>query len=288
MFVSRFGLVNMLLSCAVFGVVTGSVTVGQGVAVPTLTPQVIARYPHSHQAFTEGFQYLGGGQYIESTGMVAQSGVRLVNLKTGKISKTVETPLASAFGEGVTVIANKVYHLTWQDGLAFTFDTATLKPQGRFLYDGEGWGLTNDGKQIIMSNGSPTLVWRDPKTFVTKRSVTVTDGGQPVRNINELEYVQGSVYANIWLTDKIARIDPQTGKVTAWLDVSALTREVSTLAAKKGVPLTFDDVPNGIAFVPERGTMLLTGKRWGTIFEVKIPGLKIEPPIANRTPVHSN
>ena len=127
-----------------------------------------------------------------------------------------------------------------------------------------------------MSSGSATLVWRDPKTFAAQRSVQVTDQGQPIRNLNELEYVQGSVYANIWLTDRIARIHPQTGKVLNWIDVSDLTREVSAAATKQGQALTFDDVPNGIAFIPERGTLLLTGKRWPTLFEVKVPGLALK------------
>ncbi|GGO29390.1 glutaminyl-peptide cyclotransferase [Deinococcus humi] len=240
---------------------------------PTLIASVVNRFPHDRAAFTEGFQYLGDGTYIESTGLVGESGVRRAELKTGKVLGRVATPLATAFGEGVTVLGGLAYHLTWQDGLAFAFDMATMKEVGRYRYQGEGWGLTTNGKDLIMSNGTPTLVWRDPKTFAVKRSVVVTSGGQPVKNLNELEYAGGSVYANIWLTDRIARIDPQTGKVTAWIDVSALTREVSANAAKLGKPLTFDDIPNGIAYVPERGTLLLTGKRWGTIFEVKVPGL---------------
>ncbi|QLG12417.1 glutaminyl-peptide cyclotransferase [Deinococcus sp. D7000] len=242
---------------------------------PVLTPTVVNRYPHDRAAFTEGLQYLGDGTYIESTGLVGESGVRRVELKTGKVLGRIATPLPTAFGEGVTVLGGLAYHLTWQDGLAFAFDMTTMKEVGRYRYSGEGWGLTTNGRDLIMSNGTPTLVWRDPKTFAAKRSVTVTDGGQPVKNLNELEYVGGSVYANIWLTDRIARIDPQTGKVTAWIDVSALTREASASAAKLGKPLTFDDIPNGIAYVPERGTLLLTGKRWGTVFEVKVPGLGV-------------
>ena len=240
---------------------------------PILTPTVVNRYPHDRAAFTEGLQYLGDGTYIESTGLVGESGVRRVDLKTGKVLGKVATPLVTAFGEGVTVLGGLAYHLTWQDGLAFAFDMTTMKEVGRYRYSGEGWGLTTNGRDLIMSNGTPTLVWRDPKTFAATRRVTVTDGGQPVKNLNELEYVQGSVYANIWLTDRIARIDPQSGKVTAWIDVSALTREASTNAARLGKPLTFDDIPNGIAYVPERGTLLLTGKRWGTVFEVKVPGV---------------
>lgn len=244
---------------------------------PTLVPAIVARYPHATDAFTEGLQYLGGGVYIESTGEVdgsSASGVRRVDLKTAKILTQTATPLSGAFGEGVTVLNDMAYHLTWQDGVAFSLDALTLQELGRFRYQGEGWGLTNDGKQIIMSNGSSTLVWRDPKTFAVTRRVNVTDAGQPVRNLNELEWVQGSIYANIWLTDKIAKIDPQTGKVTAWIDVSKLTREAGETATRKGRPLTFDDVANGIAYNKERGTLLLTGKRWPTLFEVKVAGVK--------------
>jgi len=267
----------LLLPCLLL-TLSASPSAAQSVGTPVLTPTVTARYPHDRAAFTQGLQYLGGGTLLESTGIVGQSGVRRVDLKTGKVLARVATPIAGAFGEGVTALNGVAYHLTWEDGVAVTFDAATLKETGRYRYSGEGWGLTTDGRALIMSNGSPTLVWRDPKTFRVKRSVQVTDGGQPVKNLNELEYVQGSVYANVWLTDRVARIDPQTGKVTAWIDVSALTREVSAAAAKAGHTLTFDDVPNGIAFVPERGTLLLTGKRWPTLFEVKLPGVKPEDP----------
>ncbi|WP_291426083.1 glutaminyl-peptide cyclotransferase [Deinococcus sp.] len=245
---------------------------------PVLTPRVVTRYTHATDSFTEGLQYLGSGTYIESSGEVpgSQSGVRLSDLRTARAQKQVPTPLQGAFGEGVTVLENVAYHLTWQDGVAFTFAADTLQENGRYRYSGEGWGLTNDGRQIIMSDGSSTLFWRDPRTFAVARKVNVTDAGQPVKNLNELEYVQGSVYANIWLTDRIARIDPATGKVTAWIDVSALTREASSLAVRRGRPLTFDDVANGIAFNPQRGTLLLTGKRWPVLFEVRLPDLKPE------------
>ncbi|MFC5850088.1 glutaminyl-peptide cyclotransferase [Deinococcus petrolearius] len=249
--------------------------VTQAARPPVLTPVVVARYPHATDAFTEGLQYLGNGTYIESTGEVegsGASGVRRVDLRTGRVQREVPTPLTGAFGEGVTVLNGAAYHLTWKDGVAFALDAATLRETGRYRYQGEGWGITTDGKSLIMGSGSPELVWRDPRTFAVQKRLTVTDQGQPVRNLNELEYVQGSLYANIWLTDRIARIDPATGKVTAWIDVSALTREVS----HRRSGMTFDDVANGIAFVPERGTLLLTGKRWPTLFEVRLPGLKAE------------
>jgi len=251
-------------------------------ATPVLRPGVTARYPHDRAAFTQGLQYLGGGLVIESTGQVGESGVRRVELKTGRVLAQVPTPVASAFGEGVSVLGGVAYHLTWQSGVAFALDAATLREEGRYRYRGEGWGLTHDGKSLIMSDGSSSLFWRDPKTFAVTRTLRVTDQGQPVKNLNELEYVQGSVYANVWLTDRIARIDPRTGRVTAWLDVGPLMQEASAAAARAGRPLTFDDVPNGIAFVPERGTLLLTGKRWPTLFEVRVAGVRPEPGATGR------
>lgn len=247
--------------------------------IPTLKPIILARYPHDTNAFSQGLQYLGKNTYIESTGDgpgISQSGVRLSDLKTARVHKQIRTPLEGAFGEGVTVLGRTAYHLTWKDGAAFALDAETLQEFRRFNYQGEGWGITQDGKQLIMSNGSPVVVWRDPNTFAVIRSITVTANGQAVKNLNELEYVQGSLYANVWLTDRIARIDPQTGKVTAWIDVSGLSREASAAADRRGQPFTFDDVANGIAFVPERGTLLLTGKRWPILFEVRLPGVKPE------------
>ncbi|WP_425514236.1 glutaminyl-peptide cyclotransferase [Deinococcus aestuarii] len=238
-----------------------------------LTPSVTARYRHDRAAFTQGLQYVGQGTLVESTGQVGESGVRRVELRTGRVLAGVPTPISTAFGEGVTVLDGVAYHITWRTGVAFALDAATLREVGRYRYQGEGWGLTHDGKALIMSDGSNVLFWRDPKTFAVTRTLRVTDGGQPVRNLNELEYVQGSVYANVWLTNRIARIDPKTGNVTAWIDVGALTQEASAAASRAGQPLTFDDVPNGIAFVPERGTLLLTGKRWPTVFEVRLPGV---------------
>lgn len=242
--------------------------------VPTLlSVNIVARYPHDQGAFTEGLQYLGGGQLLESTGIEGESGVRLSDLKTAKIQKQVSTPISDAFGEGATQLGNTIYHLTWQHGTAFAFDAKTLKELGRFRYQGEGWGLTHDGKWLITSDGTPTLRFRNPQNFAVVRSIRATDTGQPVKNLNELEYVDGQIYANVWLSNRIARIDAKTGKIGAWIDVQPLFAEASAQAAKNGKPLTFDDVPNGIAFVPERGTLLLTGKRWPTIFEVKVTGL---------------
>lgn len=253
------------------------------VGVPVLKPSVVARHPHDRAAFTQGLQYLGGGVMVESTGQVGQSGVRRVDLKTGRVLARAPTPVAGAFGEGVTVLGDTAYHITWKTELAFALDAATLREVGRYRYAGEGWGLTHDGRSLIMSDGSSTLSWRDPRTFAVTRRVQVTDGGQPVRNLNELEYVGGQVYANVWLTNRVARIDSKTGRVTAWIDLGALTQEASLTAGRAGQPLTFDDVPNGIAYVPERGTLLLGGKRWPVLFEVRVPGVRAETGSAGRT-----
>ncbi|MEF2276704.1 glutaminyl-peptide cyclotransferase [Deinococcus sp. YIM 134068] len=263
---------------------TGSTLAQTTATAPAvLTPNVTARYRHDRAAFTQGLQYVGNGNLVESTGQVGESGVRQVELRSGRVLKSTPTPIASAFGEGVSVLNGVAYHITWQTGVAFALDAATLREVGRYRYEGEGWGLTHDGRNLIMSDGSDRLFWRDPKTFAVTRTLRVTDGGQPVRHLNELEYVQGSVYANVWLTNRIARIDPRTGRVTAWLDVTALTQEASATARRAGQPLTFDDVPNGIAYVPERGTLLLTGKRWPTVFEVRVPGVRVETGTTGRT-----
>ncbi len=236
--------------------------------IPVLQPQVVARYPHDTDAFTEGLQYLNGTLY-ESTGLEGQSSLRRVQLASGKL--LAQRSLPRVFGEGLTVLNKVVYQLTWQDQVALMYAANTLKPLGQQHYSGEGWGLTNDGVRLIMSNGSATLTWRDPNTFAVTRTVSVTANGVPVTNLNELEYVGGQVYANIWLTNRIARIDPQTGRVTAWIDVSALTREVQAATIQKGQTPDGNDVANGIAYNQDKGTFLLTGKRWPTVFEVKWP-----------------
>jgi len=263
-----------ITAAALTSVLTGPAGATLTGSAPVLRPKIAARHPHDPAAFTQGLQYLGGGLLAESTGQIGESGVRRVDLKTGKVLAQAPTPIDSAFGEGLTVLNGVMYHLTWQTGIAFAFDAGTLREIGRYRHPGEGWGLTNDGRKLIMSDGSSTLFWRDPRTFAVTRTLRVTDGGQPVKNLNELEYVQGSVYANVWLSTRIARIDPKTGRVTAWIDVQDLMQEASGKASAGGRPLTFDDVPNGIAFVPERGTLLLGGKRWPLLFEVKVPGIK--------------
>lgn len=237
--------------------------------IVTKRPSVVARYPHNSQAFVQGLQYVGDGQYLRSTGLVGASGVQLVELASGKTKREVPMPISGGFGEGLTMLNGTVYQLTWKKGQALTFGFQDFREQGRYRYKGEGWGLTHDGNALINSDGSSTLAWRDPKTFAVLRKMTIKAGNKTVTHLNELEYVRGVLFANIWLTDTIARIDPKTGRVLSWLDISELSQEAHRVARKKGKPLTFNDVANGIAYVPERDTLLLTGKNWPIMFEVR-------------------
>lgn len=250
-------------------------------SIPVYKPTVVSRLPHDPTAFTEGLE-LAGGVLYEGTGLEGESGVRRVNLLTGQVIQSRTVPISTVFGEGVSVFGTpgqggQLFELSWQDGLAFVYDAATLKETGRFQYSGEGWGLTNDGTQLVMSNGSSTLTFRDPRTFAATRTLKVTAAGMPVDRLNELEYAGGSLWANIWLTSRVARIDPKSGRVTAWLDLSDLSREAAADTIKAGRTPTFDDVANGVAFNKAKGTLLLTGKRWPTLYEVKVPGLVAAP-----------
>lgn len=247
----------------------GGLQRSEGDAAPAaLELTILARYPHDSAAFTEGLQYVEG-RLLESTGLEGQSGVRWVNLQTGQVEAQTLTPNRTAFGEGVTMLGGSIYHLTWQTGEAYRM-TPALETQQTYTYQGEGWGLTGDGRELIMSNGSAQLLFRDPKTFAVTRTVTVTDSGQPVTQLNELEWAQGAVWANVWMQNRIARIDPQTGRVTGWLDISPLVEEAAKEAAAQGHPFGPDDVPNGIAYNAQSGSFLLTGKRWPVLFEVKV------------------
>lgn len=228
---------------------------------------MLERFPHDPAAFTQGLQWVEG-RFLESTGQVGESGVRWVNPKTGEPEAQAPTPNPQAFGEGSTFLNGQVYHITWQTGEAYRFDQA-LKLQETYSYQGEGWGITHDGQQLIMSDGSATLFFRDPDTFKVTRELTVTDGGQPVTQLNELEWADGSIWANVWMQNRIARIDPQTGQVTGWLDASALADEAARTAARNGQQLTPDDVLNGIAYNASTDTYFLTGKRWPVLFEVR-------------------
>src|SRR5215217_2144452 len=195
---------------------------GAGAPAPVHGFTVVRSYPHDPQAFTQGLEYVDGVLY-ESTGLNGRSGIRKVNLNTGEVLQI--QPLDPAyFGEGITIWKNRIVQLTWQSGLGFVYDRDTFQQQRTFKYAGEGWGLTHDGTRLIMSDGSDsgTLRLLDPESLRPLGTLKVTDAGRPVARLNELEYVKGEIFANVWQTERVAIISPQSGRVTAWVDLRGL------------------------------------------------------------------
>jgi glutaminyl-peptide cyclotransferase len=234
--------------------------------VEDLVARVLKVYPHDSKAFTQGLLYFDGGLF-ESTGLLGHSSIRKVDPATGAVE--AEKGLdPSFFGEGLARVGDELIQLTWKNQRALVWKLSSLEPLREHAYQGEGWGLCYDGKRLIMSDGSDRLTFRDPGTFEDDGSVRVMRAGQPVRLLNELECVDGVVYANIWNSDYIARIDPRSGEVTGWIDASGLL---------KSSERTNTDVLNGIAYVPERGTFLITGKLWPNMFEVKFEDRQEKP-----------
>ncbi len=228
-------------------------------AAPVEQYDVTATYPHSKDAFTEGLEFYDGVLY-ESTGLNGQSHLRKIDLKTGKVLKSIDID-KQYFGEGITILGNKIYQLTYQTHVGFIYDLETFKQIGQWNYPGEGWSLTNDGKNIIMSDGTNRIQFLDPQTLTPVRTIEVTDAGLPLNNINELEYINGEIWSNVWMTNRIARIDPATGKVNAWLDMTGLLAPNE----REGV-----DVLNGIAFDKATNKLYVTGKLWPKIFEIAV------------------
>ena len=217
---------------------------------------VHARYPHEKQAFTQGLVW-SKGRLFESTGQFGESSVREVELQTGRVLR-IHNNSKNIFAEGLALVDDTLFQLSWQNGRAFSYRRDDFEPLAEFRYDTEGWGLCFDGKFLVMSDGSARLFFRDPKTFVVDHVTTVFRDDRPQDRLNELECVGEHVYANIWQTDEIVRIRAHDGKVDAIIDAKGLLSE----AEAEGT-----DVMNGIAFVPERGRFLITGKLWPIMFE---------------------
>ena len=228
--------------------------------IPEYGYTVVHAYPHDPLAFTQGLFYLDGYLY-EGTGLYEQSTIRKVKPETGQVLLERGVP-GQYFGEGIIDWKDRLLELTWKSQLGFIYDLATFQPKGQFEYPGEGWGLTQDGKRIIMSDGSAQLRFWDPQTLKETGRITVTADGQPVSNLNELEWVKGEIYANIWQTNRIARIDPASGKVVGWIDLTGL------LSPSDEAPDT--DVLNGIAYDAQGGRLFVTGKKWPKLFEIKL------------------
>jgi len=222
--------------------------------------RIVHTYPHDPQAYTQGLLYEDGYLY-ESTGLNGRSSLRMVDLETGRVLQRASVP-AQYFAEGLTNWGSTLIQLTWQSHIAFVYDRFSFRLLHTFSYEGEGWGLTEDGKNLILSDGTATLRFFDPVTFHEVRRIVVKDHESPVTQLNELEYVRGQIYSNVWHTDRIARISPATGNVLGWIDLSGLLApgEVSDPEA----------VLNGIAYDAAHDRLFVTGKLWPKLFEIKV------------------
>ncbi len=238
----------------------GGAAVPRGDA-PVERVRVIREYPHDPAAFTEGL-FFRGGRLFESTGLEGQSDIREVRLEDGKVLRRVALP-PNLFGEGIVDTGDELISVTWRTGVGFRWTIADFRQTARFTYSGEGWGMTRLGREIVLSDGTPNLRVLDPVTFRLLRRIRVTTGGRSVGNLNELETVRGEILANIWQTNLIARIDPASGVVKGWLDVSGLPRP----AAGRGI----DSVPNGIAYDARHQRLFVTGKNWSKLYEISLP-----------------
>jgi len=249
---------SLLLSLAV-----GTVVVSSAAPVrktPVYGYRIVHTYPHDRSAFTQGLEYRGGFLY-EGTGLNGHSGIRKVELETGKVLQQV--PLEQQyFGEGIALLDQRIIELTWRSQRGFIYDRDTFRRTGSFDYPGEGWGLTHDGTWLIMSDGTSRLRFLDPATFTVRRVLDVTDGARPVDSLNELEFVRGEVYANVWPTDWMVRIDPVSGRVVGRVDLTGLLAPHE----RRGT----EDVANGIAYDASGDRLFLTGKLWPRLYEVRL------------------
>ena len=250
---------RLVLTTAVAMLVVAAGAGAQRRDTPVAGYQLVRSFPHDPEAFTQGLVFLDGVLY-ESTGLNGRSGIRRVKLETGEVLQI--QPLESRyFGEGIAVVGDRVIQLTWQSGVGFVYDRATFERQRTFTYEGEGWGLTYDGTRLIMSDGTATLRFLDPQTLKETGRLPVTDRGQPVDQLNELEMVKGEIFANVFQSLRIVRISPKTGEVLGWIDMRGLL----TPAEASRV-----DVMNGIAYDARNDRLFVTGKYWPKIFEVKV------------------
>ncbi|HEY1794258.1 MAG TPA: glutaminyl-peptide cyclotransferase [Opitutaceae bacterium] len=228
--------------------------------IPTLSYTLVKAWPHDTDAFTEGLLFWNG-MLIESTGLYGHSALRKVDLETGRVLQEVRLP-ARYFGEGIAVLGGRIFQLTWQSHRGFIYDLKTLRQEGDFAFTGEGWGLTTDGRSLIMTDGTNRIRFIDPATFKVTRTIGVVAHGRPVANLNELEYVKGELYANVWQTQFVLRIDPASGRVVASIDFVGILPASETTA--------HTDVMNGIAYDARDDRLFVTGKDWPRVFEVKV------------------
>ncbi len=235
-----------------------SCAVGEQLKTNLYTYEVIATYPHDENAFCQGLVFDGKKLY-ESTGQYGKSSLRQVDLTTGNVKKQLRLN-RRIFTEGLTLLDDKLYQLTWKQQTGFIYNAKTLEPVGRFRYNGEGWGLTHDGKDFILSDGTDKLRFLNAKSFRSFKTIRVKEGKRKIQKLNELEFVKGKIYANIWYSNQIAMIDPASGEVTGWIDLAGLCKE----------PLSHEAVLNGIAYDAATDRLFVTGKYWPNLYEIKI------------------
>jgi len=243
----------------------GSLVFGQSArpaqpATPEYTFRIIHSFPHDPKAFTQGLAYRDGFFY-EGTGLNGRSSLRKVRLETGEVLKRVDLP-PEFFGEGIALLKDQIVQLTWRSHTGFVYNLSDFRWLRQFPYTGEGWGATSNGNEIFMSDGTAAIRVLDGGTFREKRRLKVHDGGAPITQLNELEFVEGEIFANVWQTNRIARISPLTGKVTGWIDLSGLLNPMFQLDR--------DAVLNGIAYDAAGKRLFVTGKLWPSIFEIQL------------------
>jgi glutaminyl-peptide cyclotransferase len=253
-------LASFVLGAAAVAALVGA-TAAQA-AIPIYGFVVKNTYPHDPQAFTQGLFFKDGHLY-ESTGQKGQSSLRKVDLKTGKVQQKKDVA-AQYFGEGSTAVGENIVTLTWQSNVGFVYDAKTFALKSRFNYKGEGWGLASDAKAVYMSDGSNEIRVLDPRTLEEQRRISVTADGKPIPQLNELEVVDGEIYANVWGTDVIARIDPASGKVVGWINLTGL------LPPEQRGTASVDAVLNGIAWDARQHKLYVTGKLWPKLFEIEL------------------
>ncbi|NQW05362.1 MAG: glutaminyl-peptide cyclotransferase [Acidobacteria bacterium] len=258
--VASFGIVFL-------GIVWGA---GSGAAPAARFPQqagapiqsftVVQSFPHDPSAFTQGLVY-ADGEFLESTGLNGQSSLRRVEIATGKVLQRRAVD-SQYFAEGLALVGDVLVQLTWQHNIGFVYDRKTFAPKGTFKYPTEGWGITYDAKGgLVMSDGSAQLFFLNPETYAVTKTINVSDAGRPIRDLNELEWIEGEIWANVWQTDRIARINPATGNVNAWVDLSLLW------PLSRRMPPA--DVLNGIAYDPSTKRIFVTGKQWPRVYEIR-------------------
>jgi glutaminyl-peptide cyclotransferase len=240
-------------------IVTRAETTRVAESIPVLSVRVVKSFPHDPAAFTQGLEYYDGFLY-ESTGLKGKSSLRKVDIATGRVLQSVLLP-PEYFGEGLTIFHAKIYQLTWLSKTGFIYDLRSFRKTGEFHYESEGWGLTHDEHSLILSDGTNRIQFIDPASFQVQRRLEVYAGHEAVTNLNELEYIDGLIYANIWHSPRIARIDPRTGQVLAWLDLE----KISTKEQREP-----EGVLNGIAYDREGDRLLITGKDWPELLQIKI------------------